>query len=99
MANTSAPISLDRRHHVTHRAQRADGQWETKCSCGWVSAPAPAREALGWACVPFEAALTTYAYIAGLGNASCPDEAYNNLNAKAAWVRGKQERLNQAVAQ
>lgn len=90
-------VSLDRRHHVTHREARQDGQWQTKCSCGWVSAPAPAREALGWACEPFEAELTAFAYEAGLRNASCPDEAYTNLNAKAAWVRGKRERIEQAV--
>ena len=92
-------VSLDRRHHVTHRAQRADGQWETKCSCGWISEPAPAREDLGWACTPFALALYAYAYEAGLKNASCPDEAYNDLEAKAWWVRGKRERMNQAVAQ
>ena len=84
-------VSLDRRHHVTHRAQRKDGQWETKCSCGWTSAPAPAREALGWACEPFETALVDYSFKAGLSNASCPDEAYNDPNAKDWWTRGKLE--------
>lgn len=105
MANTSATghdlqysrpfVSLDKRHHVTHRQQRPDGQWETKCSCGWVSEPGPSREALGWACVPFLLDLYAFAYEAGLRNASCPDEAYNDPNAKEWWGRGKSEYARQ----
>lgn len=36
--------------HMAIREQRADGRWQTRCSCGWTSAPAEAYAALGFVC-------------------------------------------------